>query len=33
MYKTLFEKLKTQSKQLYFQNKLKKCENKILGKS
>ena len=29
MYKNLFEKLKKQSKKLYFQNKLKKCENDI----
>ena len=29
MYKNLFEKLKKQSKKLYFQNKLKKCENNI----
>ena len=27
MYKNLFEKLKKQSKKLYFQNKLNKCEN------
>ena len=35
MYKNLFEKLKKRSKKLYFQNKLKICENniKILGKS
>ena len=29
MYKNLFEKLKKRSKKLYFQNKLKKCENNI----
>ena len=29
MYKNLFEKLEKQSKKLYFQNKLKKCENNI----
>ena len=29
MYKNLFEKLKRQSKKLYFQNKLKKCENNV----
>ena len=29
MYKNLFEKLKKQTKTLYFQNKLKKCENDI----
>ena len=29
MYKDLFEKLKKQSKKLYFQNKLKICENYI----
>ena len=29
MYKNLFEKLKKQSKKLYFQNKLKKGENDI----
>ena len=28
MYKDLFEKLKT-IKKMYFQNKLKKCENNI----
>ena len=28
-YKNLFEKLKKQSKMLYFQNKLKKCQNDI----
>ena len=29
MYKNLFEKLQKQLKRLYFQNKLKKCENNI----
>ena len=29
MYKSLFEKLKLQSKKLYFQNKLKQYENNI----
>ena len=29
MYKNLCEKLKKQLKKLYFQNKLKKCENNI----
>ena len=29
MYKNLFEKLKVQSKKLYFQNKLKQYENNI----
>ena len=29
MYKNLFEKLKKQSKRLYFKNKLKKCKNNI----
>ena len=35
MYKNVFERLKKQSKKLYFQNKLKKCKNNIknLGKS
>ena len=29
MYKSLFEKLKLQSKKLYFQNKLKQYENNV----
>ena len=29
MFKNLFEKLEKQSKKLYFQNKLKKCENNV----